>query len=246
MIQRPTRPQRRGPLGSEEQARAMQRLYTSEVMAIEDVAPGVRRIALARPPDLTWQPGQAMAVETPNEGVRLCRFSIALAPEVPGPIELFVDVRGAGPCSRYMGQLERGQVLRFWAPVGSFVFEGAPAAPLAFVACGLGVAALRPMMQRLFRHRLLYPVRLHHFVDSPEQQLFRKEFVREVFSRENFDYEVLFDIPVTHYLYGRYVGGTSERNWNFYLCGPAPAVSQATELLRDAGYAPHALHAEEW
>ncbi len=223
-----------------------QRLYTSEVVAIEDAAPGVRRVTVARPADLVWLPGQAVAVEVPEPRLQLCRFSIALAPEIPGPIELFVDVRGAGPCSRYVAQLQRGQPLRFWAPVGTFVFEGAPAAPLAFVAHGLGIAALRPMLQRLFRHRLLHPVRLHHFIDDVEQQLFRKELVREVFSRENFDYEVLFDIPIVHYLYARYVGSTTQREWNFYLCGPGSLIGEAADVLLAAGYPSPGIHVEQW
>lgn len=224
----------------------MQRLYVSEVVAVEDAAPGVRRVLLERPSDLAWAPGQALAVEVPQTRARLCRFSIAITQETPGPIELFVDVRRGGPCARYMAQLQPKEPVRFWAPVGTFVFQGAPAAPLAFVACGLGIAAIRPMLQRLFRHRLLHPVRLHHFVDDVEQQLFRNEFVREVFCSENFDYEVLFDIPVFHYLNGRYVEGTAQRDWNFYLCGPSPTIAEAVELLLGAGYPSEAIRAEQW
>ncbi|MCX8071040.1 MAG: FAD-dependent oxidoreductase [Candidatus Binatia bacterium] len=224
----------------------MERLYECAVVGIEEAAPGVRRMAVERPPGLKWLPGQDLAVELPGSTGRTAWYAIAIAPEVAGPLEIFVDVtrRGVGPS--YMGQLAVGQTLRFRAPVGDFFLDRAPGAPLVLAGVGLGIVALRPMVQRLLRHRLAFPLRVHHFIQDLTQQLFRPELVREVFRHEQFEYELLFDLPVVDYLYGRYVGGTVERNWIFYLCGPGPDVRNAGELLIDAGYPQGAIHLQQW
>ncbi|GIW45245.1 MAG: hypothetical protein KatS3mg077_2527 [Candidatus Binatia bacterium] len=223
----------------------MARHYESPVLKTENLAPGVRLLSLQRPAELTWLPGQGVVVEAGSPAL-LCRYSIATAPELPAHFEIVADLSSGGACARYIGALEPGDIVRYQAPIGEFSFDRAPGAPLALIGYEVGIAALRPIVQRLFQHRLLFPVRLHHFVKDTSLQLFRKEFVSEVFRRENFEYEVLFDIPMKDYLYGRYVAGTAERKWHFYVCGPNPDVQHVAELLRGAGYDPAGVHVEQW
>lgn len=224
----------------------MNAIYSSKVLSVRELAPGLRFLALARPAGLTWLAGQGIALELPTESAGTRVYSIANAPDTADHLELVVDIarRGLGPA--YVSRLNVGDIVRFRAPVGDFALEKAPGAPVAFIACGLGVVPIRAMAQRLLRYRLAFPVRLHHFVKDLHQQIFRNEFVTEVFRREDFEYEVLFDIPVAEYIGGRYVDAPARRDWRFYVCGPREEASTAWKVLLEGGYSHEAVRCEAW
>lgn len=224
----------------------MSATYTSKVLSVDDLGPGVRRVTLARPPGLSWLPGQGLALELPAGSGAPRTYSIASAPDAPDRLELVVDVERTGAGPAYVRRLVTGDVVRFQAPVGDFFLERAPGAPLAFIACGLGIVPIRPIVHRLLRHRLAFPVRLHHFVKDLQQQIFRNEFVTEVFRRDDFEYEVLFDIPVVEYIGGRYVDAPSRRDWRFYISGPRHDAAGARDLLLHGGYGPDVVRCEPW
>lgn len=223
----------------------MSKLWESSVLLVSEPAPGIRRIVLERPRGLEWLPGQGLAVDV-GRAAKNPVYAIATTPETIDRIELMVDVNRRGRGAEFMGRLNVGDRVRFQAPVGYFALERAPGAPVAFLACQLGIAAIRPMVLRLLRHRLTFPVRLHHFVQTLQEQLFRDDFIKAVFQLEKFEYEVLFDIPVREYVDGRYVSGTDRRDWRFYVCGPAAQVTEACALLQRGGYPPEAICAEPW
>jgi len=221
-----------------------QTVYEVELQRVEDIAPGTRRLELARPDGFEYVPGQSLSVLLPAHGETVRAYALASPAEKSGPLEIVLDLVPGGAASEYLFSLGPGARLRFTGPCGTFVLREVPAGDCVFIALGTGIAAIRPMLHRAWRTSHGQQLRLHHFVADLARQLYRDEFVRAVRDRANFAYEVLFAVDPVEYLRGRYAHETLERSTHFFVCGAGPEVERIRDLLRQVGC--EHVHHQKW
>src|SRR5262245_12594290 len=103
-------------------------------------------------PELRYQPGQAVAVETALRPKLWRYYSPAYAPRPDGTIELHVRALDGGPVSSALvRELSIGDILRVGAPVGDMTLTHADARDLLLVAGGTGLAPLKALVDQLIR-----------------------------------------------------------------------------------------------
>jgi NAD(P)H-flavin reductase len=101
-------------------------------------------------PELRYQPGQSVAVETALRPKLWRYYSPACAPRVDGTIELHVRAMDGGPVSTALvRELSVGDILRMGAPVGDMTLTHADGRDLLLVAGGTGLAPLKALVDQL-------------------------------------------------------------------------------------------------
>jgi NAD(P)H-flavin reductase len=101
-------------------------------------------------PELRYQPGQSVAVETALRPKLWRYYSPACAPRVDGTIELHVRAMDGGPVSTALvRELAVGDILRMGAPVGDMTLTHADGRDLLLVAGGTGLAPLKALVDQL-------------------------------------------------------------------------------------------------
>ncbi len=126
------------------------RLLPCKIDALEDVAPGVRRVRLRLPPQqpLAWLAGQYVDLLGPG-GIRRS-YSIANAPAAGAGIELHVRQVAGGAFSAYwFGPARPGDLLRLQGPLGSCVLREPLDRSLVLLATGTGIAPVKAMLEDL-------------------------------------------------------------------------------------------------
>jgi NAD(P)H-flavin reductase/hemoglobin-like flavoprotein len=103
-------------------------------------------------PELRYQPGQAVAVETALRPKLWRYYSPACAPRPDGTIELHVRALDGGPVSSALvRELSVGDILRMGAPMGDMTLTHADARDLLLIAGGTGLAPLKALVDQLIR-----------------------------------------------------------------------------------------------
>lgn len=126
--------------------------WAGHVTAVERRGLDLAIIQVRPEPDLSFEPGQSMAVEVPARP-RLWRYlSPANAPRADGSIEFHVQlVPGGQVSSTIVRSLAVGETIRLGAPVGQELTldEGERERDLIMVAGGTGLAPLRAHLERI-------------------------------------------------------------------------------------------------
>ncbi|WP_229662321.1 globin domain-containing protein [Agromyces bauzanensis] len=133
-------------------ARTSPAWWTAHVTAVERRGLDIAVIQVRPDPDLSFVPGQSVAVEVPSRP-RLWRYlSPANSPRSDGSIEFHVQlVPGGQVSSTIVRSLEVGETIRLGAPVGQELTldESERERDLIMVAGGTGLAPLRAHLERI-------------------------------------------------------------------------------------------------
>jgi NAD(P)H-flavin reductase/ferredoxin len=138
------------------------RLYTARVARMERLAADVMLVLLAveggaRP---AFRAGQYLNIVLDDGTHR--SFSFATAPHVPGDIELHIRrVPGGAFTTHVFERMQPGDVVRFEAPLGSFVLREHPDKPIIFVAGATGFAPVKSMIEDAFQRGVQRPLHLY-------------------------------------------------------------------------------------
>lgn len=133
---------------------------TARVRAVEPIAPGVVRVDLAmvEPGSLDFRPGQFVSVRLPRRGPpgafaagRAARrsFSIASPAARTTGFELILRADGAGESARFASALRPDHEVQFFGPMGFFSCAAEHRGDVVFVATGVGVAPMFPMLDEV-------------------------------------------------------------------------------------------------
>jgi ferredoxin-NADP reductase len=206
---------------------------------------------------LNFIPGQFLSLQLPVDGKPLTRpYSIASNPEDDGPLEICLNLVPGGQGSHYLFSLHVGDSVNFTGPWGTFVLDAPPAAECIFLADGVGIVPIRPMIHRALMQNAQFPVRLLYSTEREQDLLYRNDiemwmrqhaqFALEIFSCHPAERSPEFHGSVLEYVEARYVKGDEDRSRHFYICGVGVQVTQLRDLLRGAGYQRRAVLYEKW
>lgn len=227
---------------------AQRATYRGTIEKIVEVAPETRSFFLRLPatPAFRFTPGQFISCLLPIGGETIIRpYSIASSPEQPDLLEICLNLVPNGPGSSYLFSLEVGAPLRFTGPWGTFTFDKPPQAECVFLADGIGIVPIRPMVHRALAGAASR-VRLHHAAASAAHFLYAQEFEDAARTHQEFTFAPLLGGSLTALAERRYVSQDDDRSRHFYICGVGEIVPQLRDLLRRAGYERHSVHYEKW
>lgn len=206
---------------------------------------------------LVFTPGQFLSFTLPIAGQVLTRpYSIASDPENGALLEICFNLVPGGLGSQYLWTRVLGDILQCTGPWGTFVLDLPPQSECVFIAEGVGIAPLRPMIKRALLSDVGTPIRLLHCAVSEEALLFRSEFQALEKNRARFCFEPLLlnlsterrdgCVSLVEVVEQRYVLADSDRSRHFYICGVGSLVTKIRDLLRQAGYQRRAVRYEKW
>lgn len=153
---------------------------TTHVTALRDVAPEVRELILAPPPErVEYRPGQWIGLHLPiGERPPLVRaYTLAAPPQPSGELLLCLDRVPGGLGSNYLFALQPGDPVTFAGPLGNFTLPEPPGeAELLWIARYTGIVPFRAMWLYLREHPPARPVTLLYSAFRPEDLAYLDEF----------------------------------------------------------------------
>lgn len=206
---------------------------------------------------LAFTPGQFLSFLLPIAGQMLTRpYSIASDPEEGNLLEICFNLVPNGPGSHYLFERQTGETVRFTGPWGTFVFAQPLQRECIFIADGVGIAPIRPMIKRALSLDAREPVRLLYGARKKEDFLYYAELQTLAQHHGQFSFEPLLLEPPSQWsgLTGalletverQYVHADNDRERHFYICGVGKQVTAIRDLLRQAGYLRRAVQYEKW
>ena len=245
------------PLGAAERPSPV--VYNAVLERIVEHATDTRSLFLRLPADqsLVFKPGQFLSFALPVAGKVLTRpYSIASDSDNGALLEICFNIVPGGLGSQYLWRRVVGDVLQFTGPWGTFVFDQPPPNECVFIAEGVGIAPLRPMLKRAILSDVGMPVRLMYSAVSENALIYRLEFQEWEKRRAHFCFEPLLSdlsaeqskdyVLLLKVIEQRYIFADSNRSRHFYICGVGSIVTTIKNLLRQAGYQRRAVQYEKW
>jgi CDP-4-dehydro-6-deoxyglucose reductase, E3 len=205
----------------------------------------------------SWLPGMfiSIGIALPGE-LRVRPYTIASSRAAGEPFEIVFNRVPGGTGVAWLFERKAGDVLNFTGPFGAFTLDRPPQQELVFIAEGTAIAAIRPMLQRLFEEGPAHPgpVRLLYAADREEHLLYRSELEGWAGVYPQFRLEAIVADSARESLYARisdevarrWVAADGDRSRHFYVCGVGPGVLKIRDLLRGAGYERRAVRYEQW
>jgi ferredoxin-NADP reductase len=242
----------------DEQASGAKRsLYRARVERIFDHAEDTRSLFLRMSEGTLprFIPGMFISVAIPlATETRTRPYTIATSPEDGEPFELCFNLVPGGAGSAWMFGRRIGDVIDFIGPFGAFTLDRPPSAETVFIAEGTGIAAIRPMLKRLRKAPLNYPVRLLYAADRADHLLYREELEAVASANPRFTFKSIIASGGADALYQLllettrqfWVEADGDRGRHFYICGIGKGVIALRDLLRGSGYERRAVHYEQW
>lgn len=197
---------------------------------------------------LSFLPGQFLSLQLPVGGKTLTRpYSIASNPEDDEPLEICLNLVSGGLASHYLFSLRVGDALNFTGPWGTFLLNEPPETACVFLADGVGIVPIRPMIHRVLLHHSQFSVTLLYHADQEQHLLYREELRNWARQHARFTFAPLLRHPSFYKeIEDRYVKRDQDRSRQFYICGVGTQVTQLRDLLRAAGYQRRAVLYEKW
>lgn len=228
--------------------------FVATVTEISDIARDTRRVGLELDSDMTFAPGQYVAIEVPGQGCTRT-YSMANPPGQSRDVELHIRrTRGGRATDGWVfADMAVGDKVNLSGPYGRFVFRVARDEPAVMVAGGTGLAPIMSMI----RHVLADP-------DS-EQVLYLFQGARE--EQDLYAVEELRALAASHPDRFHYRPCLSEQQWDGatgmvtdvidseferlqghvgYVCGPPPMVDAAMKLLMRKRLFPRDIFREDF
>jgi ferredoxin-NADP reductase len=230
--------------------------YLSQVVASKQVSAHCKVVTLhlESPKNLVFQAGQHVIMDIP--GIESKRsYSIASTPSQTDSIDLLIDTRPAGPGSKFLASVHKGDVLTFLAPAGQFVTKPySPTDNLVFIATGSGICPLKSMITDILEKntqphtiQLLWGLRQH------EDAFWLDAFNLLKKTNAHFSYTLALSqsTPSGPFLHGRVTDHLkqivrSNNQATYYLCGSKEMITAVVEQLGANGVTPASIQYEKF
>lgn len=202
-------------------------------------------LQLVDPPNLQFQPGQAIAITVPSSSsskfpVRRY-YSLASPPSSLGTLCLLFKKGEQGIGSQFLRNHTVGEELVVEGPFGSFCLQEDPGRELLFVATGTGIAPIRSMLVALLERGTSQPCSLLWGLRRESDIYYLEEFERLAAQHPQFSFILTLSQGgrdwlghkgrVTHFL-ERF---SQVDRLAVYVCGSRRMVTEVIGLLRQRG-----------
>jgi ferredoxin-NADP reductase len=191
------------------------------ISAEADTVAGFRLVAADRSPLPAWQPGAHLDVIMPSGQVR--QYSLTGDPRDTGAYRIAVRrIADGGGGSIEMHSLRQGSVLRIRGPRNAFPFI--PVAKYLFVAGGIGITPIRPMLHDAIERgadwALVYTGR------TRESMAFAEELAGLDRDRVHIWPDDVYGVPD-----GRKILDVAPVGAALYCCGPPPMIEAIRRVV---------------
>ena len=221
-------------------------VHEARIVRIVERAPQTRSFFLHIARQIRLRPGQFLSCLLPVGAETLTRpYSVASDPDDP-LLEICLNLVPGGAGSQHLFSLETGATLRFTGPWGTFIMDDPPDAECVFIAEGMGIAPIRPMLRRALARGSGHHLRLHYGASNAAHLLYAEEFTALAQEHPQFTFVPALDAPLLAVIDQRYVEQDTDRRRHFYICGVGDVVLRLRDLLRQAGYERRAVAYEKW
>lgn len=168
----------------------------AKILSTEAASPTERliRLQLTNGQALGHIPGQF--VEVSLLGIGEAPLTIA-SPPTTNDNSFEICVRAAGNLTRKLHQLKAGDTIGIRGPLGrSFPMETLLGKDLLFIAGGIGLVPLRPLIKQVIRQRKAFgKITILYGTKTPEERVFMDN-LQEWEKREDVDYRHTLDRPI--------------------------------------------------
>ncbi len=207
---------------------------------------------LTHPHVMTFEAGQYVSIQVAPTGERRS-YSICSTPAIDHSFELLVDISPNGLGANFLKNLKIGDEVNVLGPLGHFTLSQSGESAIALVATGSGIAPLRSMILDLLQNKgdtrqitlywgLRYAADMFWLEDL--------EDLAEKFSNFHFYPTLSQPAPEWTLSSGRVTDLLQVHKFTpktgFYLCGNAPMMKDATNLLLAKGVESSYIHQESF
>ncbi len=210
---------------------------------------------LIEPHRIAFQAGQYILLEIPTTPQKKA-YSLTSAPRLEHAIQLLIEIVPGGRASTYLLNMQIGDQISFYAPVGEFVIQEevlGSSEPLVLIATGTGLAPLRSMLLDQLRTReTKRPIKLHWGMRTAGD-LFWLDYFEELRKNyPNFTYDItLSQAPEGWTLCkGRVTNCLSVHELlpqaQYYICGNPKMIEDVMAILTERGVEAGHLHHEKF
>lgn len=227
------------------------RQVQARVAAVEDPAPGVRRLRVEAPGGgrpIDFAAGQYARLVFPGLPAR--DFSIASRPDQPF-LEFLVKHEAGGAVSEYIFELEADDDLEVEGPHGETWLRTTHRGPILAVAGGSGIGQIMSIVATAVQRGLPQPIHLYFGVRGPDDVFDEDRLAALAAEKGNMTVNVVLSEPEgdtahRHGLVHEAVAADLDdlEGFKAYMAGPPPMVEAAIDLARERGLRPQDLHAD--
>ncbi len=162
------------------------RVFSSRVLAVEELAPDIFRVFIERPAGFQFRSGQFVHLTRAEDG--LTRSYSLASRETDDALELHVARLPGGQMSTYL-TTSPSALLELRGPLGSCVYSGYVDEPLLLVGTGTGLAPLLGVLRTALDRHHTAPIHLLHGSTSKERLYLRDELLTLQARHEQLSYE---------------------------------------------------------
>lgn len=210
------------------------------------------KFGLVEPYEVKFRAGQYLNIKINDQGLRRS-YSIVSTPEVDHTVSVLADISPDGVGSRFLKEIEIGDMTELLMPLGRFVVQD-QGDKLLFVATGAGIAPIMSMINDLLiNRRESRPMRLHWGMRYEKDLFWIDNLERLMTEHDNFVFDLVLSKPNDGWklCWGR-VTDCIERDfmdtqgWSAYLCGGDSMIDDMKKLLKSKGMGEGHIHQERF
>lgn len=225
------------------------RIVKATVTALDDLAPGIKRLRLAPAKSIDFSPGQylqlqfAAGLARPYSAAGLCS---------DGELEFHIRlVRGGRVTGHIAEHLKPGDAVRVSGPLGAAYLRQRHTGPMLCVAGGTGLAPVLSILRGAIAEGMGNPIRVYVGARSAREAYGAEAL--QALARQHPDLRTRLVTGMEGDAPGRHHGRLTEAiaaelgpldGWRAYLCGSPALVEATAELARHKGLAPERIHAD--
>jgi len=225
------------------------RIVKATVVALEDMAPCIKRLRLRPIKPIEFSPGQYVHLQFTPQHVR--PYSMAgLCTDAE--LEFHVGLVPNGRVTSYIAKsLRPGDAVRVSGPLGAAYLRRQHTVPMLCVASGTGLSPILSIIRGAAASGMKNPIHLYFGVRSA-RDLYALPWLRAL-EEEHPDLHVQIVVTTgaheTRWRPGLVTDAIAQdwkdlRGWCAYLCGSPPMVEAATLLMRRKGIAAQLTYAQ--
>ena len=160
-----------------------------------------------------------------------------------GFVELCLRASNGGPAEEALCRLKPGDCLHISDAFGDFVIEGPVQTELHFIALGVGVVPIRPMLHAIAESEADPKFTLYHWAETSMDLIFAADFEALGRSCRNFEFTpMLGGSDILRTLLDERCSNTIGSGHEYFVAGAAEMLNMVREKLQSLGHDRERIH----